>query len=94
MGTLFSPHDSNLLTPAFVERKQVPFDAWGEVAEDQFCCWMDVQGRGDEVEAWVEGRELHIPKIAVAVEVALACVVNGLGVVMADADPVIETLEG
>ena len=93
MGALFSPYDANLLTPTFIERKQIPFDAWGEVAEDQLGGWMDVESGGDEVETGVEGREWHVAEVAVAVEVALAGVVGGLGVVMANADPVVEALE-
>ncbi len=49
-----APDDADLLTPTFVEREELPFDAGREVAEDGFGGGMDVEGRGDEVKAWIE----------------------------------------
>jgi len=91
---LFAPDYANLLTPAFVEGEELPFDLWGEVAEDGFCGWVDVKGGGDEVEARWEGREFNATEVSVLVKGVAAGVVEGLCVVVTNADPVVEALEG
>ena len=71
----------------------------GEVAKDDFRCGVDAEGGGNQEEARVGGAEADAGEVAVTLELAEAAVLAGLGVgvlgvVKADADPVVETLEG
>jgi len=91
---LLSPDDADLLTPAFVEGEELPVDAVGEVAEDGFGGWVDVERWSDEVEARWLRREVDAAEVAVALELAEALLVSGLEVVMANADPIVEALQG
>jgi hypothetical protein len=91
---VLSPYNANLLTPAFIERKQVPLDTRREVTQDGFGSRVDVKRRSNEIETRVERRKLNVAKVAVTLEVALPCGISGLDVVMTDANPVIEPLEG
>ena len=84
-----------MLAPAFVEGKEEPGDAVGEVAEDDFCCRVEAEGGGYEVEDGVLGGEAVGGEEAVGLEGAQAGLgVGWLGVVVEDADPVVEALEG
>jgi len=92
---VFAPDDADLLTPAFVEGEEVPLYAGADVAEDDLCGGMDVQRGGYEVEARWERGELDAAEVAVALELAEAGGgVGGLQMVVADADPVVEALQG
>ena len=92
---MFAPDDADLLTPAFVEGEEVPFDAGGEVFENQLGGRVDVEGGGDQVEARGEGGEFDSAEVAVALELAEAgSGVGGLQVVVTDANPVVEALQG
>ena len=91
---MFAPDDSDLGAPAFVEGEEVPFDAGGEVLEDDLRGWVDVEGGGDQVEARGERGEFEAAEVAVALELAKAFFVSGLQVVVTDADPVVEALQG
>jgi len=92
---VFAPDYADLLAPAFVEREEVPLNSGTDVAEDDLCGGMDVQRGGYEVEAGWERGELDAAEVAVALELAEASGgVGGLQVVLANADPVVEALEG
>lgn len=95
----FSPYYFDLFAPAFVEGQEGPVDAGGEVAEDGFGGGVDAEGGGGEVEAGWVGGEACGWEVAVALELVEAeggagGGVGGLEVVVADADPVVEALEG
>ena len=70
MVGVFAPDDADLGAPAFVQGEEVPFDAGGEVAEDDLSGGVDAEGGGDEEEAGRVGRELDAGEVAVAVELA------------------------
>jgi len=91
---MLSPYDADLLSPTFIERKKIPLNAWRQVTEYGFGGWVDVQGGGYEVEAGWLRREMEATEVAVALELAKALLISGLQVVMADANPVVEALQG
>ncbi len=69
------------------------------MAEDGLGGGVDVEGGGDEEEAWGLGGEAGVGEVAVLLEVADAGERTGGGlgfgeVVVTDADPVVEALEG
>jgi len=81
--------------PAFVEGDQGPADAGREVAKDDLGGGVDVEGGGDQVEVRRIGAEAGVGEVAVLLEVAEAGGAVDVGeVVVADADPVVEALEG
>ena len=92
---MFAPDYADLLAPSFVEREEVPLYAGADVAEDDLCGGMDVQRGGYEVEAGREWGEFDAAEVAVALELAEAgSGVGGLQVVVTDANPVVEALQG
>ena len=81
--------------PAFVEGDEGPGDAGGEMAQNDFGGGVDLKGGGYEVEAWVFRGEAQGGEVAVALELGEAG--GGVGILAmmcADAEPVVETLEG
>ena len=91
---MLSPYDADLLSPTFIERKKIPLNAWRQVTEYGFGGWVDVERWSDEVEARWLRREVDAAEVAVALELAEALLVSGLEVVMANADPIVEALQG
>ena len=84
-----------MLAPAFVEGDERPGDLRAEVAEDDLGGGVDAQGGGDEIEARRLRGEAVGGEVAVGLKLAEAGLgVGGLGVVPADAEPVVEALEG
>jgi len=95
----FAPDGLDVGAPAFVEGDEGPGDAWVEVAEDGFGGGMDVEGGGYEEEVRGSWGEAGVGEVAVLLEVAEAGegARGGIGVgevVVANADPVVEALEG
>jgi len=91
----FAPDGLDAGAPAFVEGDEGPGDAVVEVAEDGLGGRVDVERGGDEVEARWIGGEAGVGEVAVLLEVAESGGGVGLGkVVVTDADPVVEALEG
>ena len=91
---MLSPYDADLLSPTFIERKKIPLNAWRQVTEYGFGGRVDVQGGGYEVEAGWLRREMQAAEVAMALELAETLLVSSLQVVMSDADPVVEALQG
>ena len=99
----FAPDGVDAGAPAFVEGDQGPGNGGREVAEDGLGGGVDVEGGRDEQEPRRPGAEAGFGEVAVLLEVAEAG--GGVGppagfgrggceVVVADADPVVEALEG
>ena len=91
----FAPDGLDAGAPALVEGDECPGNGRREVAEDGLGGGMDVERGGDEVEVGWLGTEACLGEVAVLLEVAEAGGGMDIGeVVVADADPVVEALEG
>ena len=86
---------ANLLPPAFVEGEQIPLHARGKITQDGLRCRMDVQRRSDQIQPWRQRRKLNAAKVPVTLKLAQPRLrIGRLQVVLAHANPVIETLQG
>lgn len=90
----FAPDGLDAGAPASVEGGEGPGDLRRKVAEDGFGGGVDVEGGSDEVEVRGIGGEAGVGEVAVLLEVADAGGAGDGEMVVADADPVVEPLEG
>src|SRR5665213_4599682 len=93
-----APYYLHLFAPALVQGDQLPLHARREVVQYLLRCGMDAQGGRDEIQLRRGGREAHAGEIAVALELAQAKSggvprIDGLRVVPANTDPVIQPLQ-
>src|SRR5580698_5198325 len=88
------PDNTNLLTPALVEREEIPLNRGRKITQHYLCRRMNVKRGRDKIKTRRKWRKFYAAEVAVSLELAKPRVrVCSLAMMMPNANPVIESLQ-